>query len=397
MKKKLTALLLAGAAVMVMAAGCGKNSGSETATGDNSTENGTVDHVSLTVTQKDYSDLVTLGEYKGLEIDVKSADVTDAQMKEAKDSVIKSMTKPEQITDRVVADKDTIHLQYTGYLGDEAFKGGSTGESGTDYTIGGNYIKDLNDQLIGLECGKEYDLNCTFPETYETNKDLAGKEVVFKVKVDYIHGDDIVPEWNDELIKEYSKTYTNGEHNTVEEFEKYMKDTLHENNLQQQKELYEASLISTIIEACEISELPEDRVKEITDSYYNYYKYQYSMYAAMYGMDYETFLKAMDMTDDKLKEMCEEQGKYSTECIVVFSAIAAKEGIKVSEEEYNKMAAEELATGQTGYKTIAEMEEALTQEAIYEDFLNNKVLEFLEEQNTMEISEDTETEAGTEE
>lgn len=394
MKRKFTALLLAGAAVMVMAAGCGKSSGSETVTGDNPTENGTVDHVSLTVTQRDYSDLVTLGEYKGLEIDVKSADVTDAQLEEAKQSVIKTMTKPEQITDRVVADKDTIHLQYTGYLGDEAFSGGSTGEKGTDYTIGGNYIKDLNDQLIGLECGKDYDLNCTFPESY-SNKDLAGKEVVFKVKVDYIHGKDIVPEWNDELIKEYSETYAKGEHKTVEEFEKYMKDTLHENNLEQQAQLYQASLTSTIIEACEISELPEDRVKEITDSYYNYYKYQYTMYAAMYGTDYETLLKAMDMTEEKLKEMCEEQGRYSTECIVVFSAIAAKEGISVSEEEYNKMAAEELAASQAGYKTIAEMEAALTQEAIYEDFLNSKVMEFLEEQNTMTISDNTETEAST--
>ncbi|MCM1308956.1 MAG: FKBP-type peptidyl-prolyl cis-trans isomerase [Butyrivibrio sp.] len=390
MKKKLTALLLTGAAVMAIAAGCGKDASSENPSGADPTEQGTVDHVELTVTQRDYSDIVTLGEYKGLEIDVQSADVTDEQLEEAKKSVIASMTKPEQVTDRTVADEDTIHLQYTGYLDGEAFSGGSTGESGTDYTIGGGYIKDLNDQLIGLECGKEYDLDCTFPDDYH-NEDLAGKAVVFKVKVDYIHGEDIVPEWNDELVKEY----TNGEHTTVGDFEKYMRETLSENNLSQQAQLYEAGLTSTIVEACEISELPEDRVKEITDSYYNYYKYQYTMYAAMYGMEYEAFLKAMNLTDEQLKEMCEEQGKYSTECIVVFSAIAAKEGITVSEEEYNKMAAEELEVSQAGYKTIAEMEAALTQEAIYEDFLNSKIMDFLKEQNNMTISDSSETEAAT--
>lgn len=372
MKKKLTALLLVGAAVMVMAAGCGKSpSGFK---------------------QRDYSDLVTLGEYKGLEIDVKSADVTDKQFKEAKDSIIKNYTKPEQVTDRVVADKDTVHLQYTGYLDDKAFEGGSTGEKGTDYTIGGNYIKDLNDQLIGLECGKEYDLKCTFPEDYKPNKDLAGKEVVFKVKVDYIHGKDIVPEWNDELVKDYSK----GDYTTVEAFEKYMKETLHENNLAEQEQTYQAGLTSTIIENCEISKLPEDRVKEITDSYYDYYKYQYTMYAAMYGTDYETLLSSMDLTDAKLKEMCEEQGKYSAECIVVFNAIAAKEGITVSDEEYSSMAAEEVSKSQAGYKSIEEMENALTKESIYEDFLNGKVMDFLLEQNKMTISDETETETKSE-
>lgn len=374
MKKKLTALLLAFAAVMATAAGCGKSPSPSS------------------FEQRDYSDIVTLGEYKGLEIDVKSADVTDEQMKESRDSIIKSLTKPEHVTDRVTADKDTIHLQYTGYLDDKAFDGGSTGENGTDYTIGGNYIKDLNDQLIGLECGKEYDLNCTFPEDYKPNKDLAGKEVVFKVKVDYIHGKDIVPEWNDELVKEYSK----GDYTTVEAFEKYMEETLHENNLAQQEQLYQAGLTSTIIENCEISELPEDRIKEITDSYYNYYKYQYTMYAAMYGTDYETLLSSMDMTDEKLKEMCEEQGKYSTECIVVFNAIAVKEGITVSDEEYNKMAAEEVSKSQAGYKSVEEMEEALTKESIYEDFLNSKVMDFLIEQNKMTISDNTETKPETE-
>lgn len=395
MKKKLTALLLAGAAVMALTVGCGKDSGKETTTTENGTESGTVDHVTLNVKQRDYSDIVTLGEYKGLEIDVKPADVTDQQMDEARKSIIDSMTKPEQITDRVVADKDTIHLQYTGYLDGEAFQGGSTGENGTDYTVGGNYIKDLNDQLIGLECGKEYDLDCTFPEDFG-NETLNGKAVVFKVKVDYIHGDDIVPEWNDELIQTYSKEHTNGEHTTVEDFEKYMKETLYESNVSQQEQLYQANLTSTIIEACEISELPVDRVKEITDSYYNYYKSYYQMYAAMYQTDYETLLQMIGLTDQGLQEMCAEQAEYSAECIVVFSAIAAKEGITVSEEEYNKMAAEELAASQGGYATIAEMEEALTQEAMYEDFLNTKIMDFLKEQNTMAVSDEVEGEVTTE-
>lgn len=392
MKKKLMALLLAGITVTVMAVGCGKNNSSNTEneqTTEKATGDAAVDRVTLNVTQTDYSDIVTLGEYTGLEIDVEAADVTDKQMKEAKESIISSMTKPEQITDRVVKDGDTIHLQYTGYLDGEAFQGGSTGEKGTDYTIGGMYIKDLNDQLIGLECGKEYDLDCTFPEDYD-NEDVRGKAVVFKVTVDYIHGDDVVPEWDDDLIKEY----TDGDYTTVESFEKYMKDTLYESNVSQQDQLYESSLVATVVEGCEISELPEDELGEITDSYYDYYKYMYQMYAAMYQMEYDDFLALIGQTDEDLKAMCEEQAEYSLQCIVVMSTIAAKEGISVSEDEYNEKAAAMLE--QQGYSTIAQMEEALTQESIYEDFLNQKVVEFLKEKNQMIITDVVETDAATE-
>ena len=219
MKKKLVAIALTGVCVAAMAAGCGK--GSKTSETEGETVSMSAELESETVDFKvepvDYSQYIKLGEYTGLSIEVDPADVTDEQVEEIKNSILSSCATQEHVTDRTVADGDKIHLQYTGKLDGVPFEGGSTGESGTDYTIGGNYIKDLNDQLIGLECGKDYSLNCTFPEDYGKDE-LNGKEVVFEVKVDYIYGDDILPEWNDELINEY----TGGDYTTVADFEKYM-------------------------------------------------------------------------------------------------------------------------------------------------------------------------------
>ena len=160
MKKRIFSCVVAAAMAIVSFVGCSKEDESRKLS--------------------DYSAYVTLGEYKDLDIQVCTADVTDKQLEDAIKAIIKECTTKEELKEGVVGEKDSINLDFTGYLDGEAFENGSA--KGYDYTIDGGFIDDLNDQLVGLEVGKEYDLKCTFPKDYGVDK-LNGKEVVFKVKV----------------------------------------------------------------------------------------------------------------------------------------------------------------------------------------------------------------------
>ena len=373
MKLRKFAMLLMGVAAMGMVfAGCNKkNKGA----------------LSLT----DYSEYVTLGEYKGLNVEVTvSAEVTDKQVQDEIDAILSIYTTQEVLKEGTVKDKDKINLDYTGYLDGVAFEGGSTDGKGTDYTIGGNYIKDLNDQLIGLEVGKEYDLECTFPDNYG-KKELNGKTVVFKVKVNHIYGEDIVPAWDDELVK----TYTKGDFTTVDAFEKSLRASLAEENLANQQAAYEYALWAAVLENCTIKGYPEDVLTILTNDYYTYYKDYYTYIASYYGMDYNAYLAQFGVTDEQVKEDCVVSAKSELDYMMVASEIAKREKISMSQAEYDA----EISSIVAEY-TYASNDEFLKQYTnhpdnyLYESFIFDKMTDHLVEWNTMEYVEAT-TEAPT--
>ena len=92
------------------------------------------------------------------------------------------------LTSLTVADGDTINLDYVGYVDGVAFEGGDTEGNGTSLTIGsGSYIDDFETQLIGHNVGEEVDVVVTFPDVYQSNPDLAGKEATFKCTINGIY------------------------------------------------------------------------------------------------------------------------------------------------------------------------------------------------------------------
>lgn len=339
----------------------------------------------------DYSDYVTLGEYKDLDIEVGKADVTDKQIKDAIDEVIKKNTTKEEIKEGKVKDKDAINLDFTGYLDGEAFENGSA--KAYDYTIGGGFIEDLNDQLIGLEVGKEYDLDCTFPDDYGV-EELNGQDVVFKVKVNCIYGKDIVPEWNDELVKKASE----GEYTTVEAYEKYIKESIKAQNLESQKSEYEYELWAAIIKNCKRNGYPEEQLEKLYNEYYSYYNEYYSYIASYYGQSYEEYLKAMGTTDDKLKDNCMTSAKAELEYMMVAVEIAKVEDITITDEEYESIA--EGIVNEYGYDSIEKFEEEYASYGdnyLYESFIFDEVSVMLAEANNMvEVDKKTEDKEDTE-
>lgn len=389
MKRRVLALCLIGMLSVAAFTGCKDKDNNEETPAGTEQESATV----AAEPDKEYSEYVKLGEYKGMNIEVESVEKTDEELKESVDAYIQKLLESkgttEQITDRVVADGDKIHLQYTGLKDGVAFNGGSTGEAGVDYTIGGNYIEDLNDQLIGLECGKDYELECTFPEEYD-NADLAGQDVIFQVKVDYIYGETIVPEWTDEFISDY----TESEYTNTADYEKYVGEQIILSDEEEQKSSYQAKVWENILENSEILGYPQNKLNDTVDQYYEMYKAQYTSVAAQYSMTYEDFLALYQMTDESLKESCEEQARAELEYIMLAVLIADKEGIELSDDEYESMA-EEIAT-QYSYESIDEFEKDYGKDYIVESFIFKKVSDMLYENNTMVITEAAETETSNE-
>ena len=374
MKIRKIAMLLAGVAAMGMVfAGCNKkNEGA----------------MALT----DYSEYVTVGEYKGLNVEVTvSAEVTDKQVQDEIDAILTIYTTQEELKEGTVKDKDKINLDYVGYLDGVAFEGGSTDGKGTDYTIGGNYIKDLNDQLIGLEVGKEYDLECTFPTDYG-KEELNGKTVIFKVTVNCIYGKDIVPEWNDELVN----TYTKGEHTTVASFEAALRNSLAEQNLANQEAAYEYALWAAVLENCTIKSYPEETLAILTDDYYTYYKDYYTYIASYYGMGYDDYLKQFGVTDAEVKADCVASAKSEMDYMMVASEIAKKEKISMDQKEYDAEISSivEEYTYDSADKFMEQYSKH-PENYLYESFIFDKVTDYLKEQNKMEYVEATTSETTT--
>ena len=161
---------------------------------------------------------VELGDYKGLEVERMSTEVTeedvDARIKEQQEKLVEMVVKEEG----EVVEGDTVKIDFEGFVDGEAFEGGKA--EGFDLEIGsGAFIPGFEEQLVGLKAGEEKDVVVTFPEDYHA-KELEGKEATFKVTVHEIK-EKVYPELNDDLANEIDPAV-----NTVAELKEKTKETI---------------------------------------------------------------------------------------------------------------------------------------------------------------------------
>ena len=185
--KKFTAIFLA---LLMVLSGCGNGKK------ESETEPETL---SPLINIENIEEYVNLGTYLGVEAEKASAELTDKEIEDAINEVLDSYKDYEQIKEGVVAEGDTVGIDYVGKLDGQAFEGGT---GSYDLKIGSNsFIDGFEDGLIGVKIGETVDLNLTFPADYKS-ADLAGKAVVFTVTVKYKQGTEKVrPELNEEFAK----------------------------------------------------------------------------------------------------------------------------------------------------------------------------------------------------
>ena len=274
--------------------------------------------VTLTLVTDVYPE-VTLGQYKGLEVEKAEPVVTDAQVQAELDRMAENVSSTET-ADRPAEMGDTVNIDFEGFDNGVPFEGGK-GEN-HDLKLGsGSFVPGFEEQLVGMSAGEEKDINITFPEDY--HKDLAGKAVVFHVKVSEVK-ETKAPKVDDEFAKDVS------EFDTLDELKA---DIRAKAVAEQQKQLDSAFENAAVEKAAENTtvDMPEALVERELDTQMERFAYQlqmsgYSMeqYAKMMGGDVNTMRNAF-------RPVAEKQAKVS----VTLEKIVEVEGITVTEEEIN--------------------------------------------------------------
>lgn len=306
---------------------------------------------------------VTLGQYKGVEVDAIDVTVTDEDVENALKAEQKKQARTVEVTDRAVAADDTVTLDFEGFVDGVAFEGGK----GTDYplTIGsGSFIPGFEDALIGAEIGKEVDVNVTFPEEYQ-EASLAGKPAVFKCTVKAIKAQEL-PELNDEFASEVS------EFDTLADYKASIKADLEVKKISDAKAAKQDAVIDKIIEASSM-ELPEAYIKTEQRQMVN----EFAQRMQAQGLSMEQYMQFTGATVEKLLEQVKPQAESRIKSRLVLEAVAAAENITVSEDDYKA----ELKTMAEAYAIeedkIADMVGEEGKKQIEKDILVKKALEFV--------------------
>ena len=270
---------------------------------------------------------VKLGEYKGLEIEKKTYEVTEEDIQKQLESMQERNSRVE-VKDGAIENGDIAVIDYEGFIDGKAFEGGTS--QNYPLEIGSkSFIDNFEDQLVGLKAGDEKDVVVTFPEGYGKD-DLNGKEATFKVKVNEVKFKEL-PALDDEFAKEAT------EFETIADVKADIKKRLEEANAEKEKVETEEAAITALIEATTI-DLPQVMVEKEIDvmvkDLENRLKYQ--------GLTLEQYMQYTNNTEDKMREYMKENAERKVRADLAISEVAKAENITASEEEV-KAKAEEIA------------------------------------------------------
>ncbi len=272
--------------------------------------------VTLTLTTDTYPE-VTLGDYKGLEVEKAEATVTDAQVDAELDRMAQNVASTETV-ERAAEMGDTANIDFEGFDNGVPFNGGK-GEN-FDLKLGsGSFVPGFEEQVVGMSAGEEKDIDITFPEDYHA--ELAGKAVVFHVKCNKVTTTN-VPAIDDEFAKDVS------EFETLEELKTDIRAKALEKAQKQNDSAYEQAAVDKAAENTTV-DMPNALIEAELDTQMERFAYQLQMsgysveqYAKMMGGDLSTMRNAF-------RPAAEKQAKIN----VTLEKIAEVEGIEVTDED----------------------------------------------------------------
>lgn len=263
---------------------------------------------------------VKLGQYKGLQAPKTFNEVTDADIENELEPYIKRATRLVSV-ERPISMGDTAVIDFEGFDNGKPFEGGK----GTDYSLeigSGSFVPGFEDQLIGLSVGDEKDLDITFPEDYV--KDLAGKAVVFHVKVKEVKESQI-PEVDDEFAKDVS------EFETLADFKKDLGEKLKQRREAQAESAFESAVLEQLIDNLE-AEIPDGMVETQLDKVMD----EYAMRMQSQGMAMNDYLKMMGMTPEMMRASAKPSALRQVQLELALDAVAVAENMEITDEDCAK-------------------------------------------------------------
>lgn len=275
---------------------------------------------------------VTLGAYKGVEIEKVNMDVTDEEIEAEIKKVQEKNSRLIVVSDRPAQEGDVVTIDFEGFVDGVAFEGGK----GEDYdlTLGSHtFIDTFEDQLIGKNLADEIDVNVTFPADYG-KEDLAGKPALFKVEIKDIKFKEL-PAVDDEFAKDVS------EFDTLDEYKADIKSKLLTQKEQNGKREKENKVLAKVIENATI-DVPKVMVEEQADQMVQ----DYSNRLSQQGLPFDMYLQYVGQTKEEFKASFMPQSEFNIKARLVLEAVGNTEDFEVTEQDIDA----ELDKMATAYK-----------------------------------------------
>ena len=264
---------------------------------------------------------VTLGQYKGLEIEEPESAVTDADV-EAHLREEQEKNARFADVDRAVENGDRVTLDYSGSVDGVKFDGG-TAEDQVLMIGSGTFIPGFEEQMIGMKAGEEKDLHVTFPEEYHA-KELAGKEAVFHVVCKQVQIKEL-PALDDEFAKDIS------EFDTLDELKEDTRKKLQEAADKNKATIIENEALKAACRNASV-EIPECMITRQVD----YMVQEIAYRLAMSGMKLEDYLKYTGSSLEQMRKEFHDEARDRVELQLVVAAVSRAEALTCSEEELDK-------------------------------------------------------------
>lgn len=264
--------------------------------------------------------VVKLGQYKGIETEKTVNNVTDEMVDAELGNRRSALARSVNVDDRPVQDGDTVVIDFAGFLGDDQFEGG-TAENYSLKIGSQTFIPGFEEQITGMKIDDERDISVTFPEDYQA-ENLAGKDVVFKIKLHSISFDEL-PELDDAFAQDTS------DFDTLDELKADIRRELEERAEASAQNTVIDAVVKAVIDNAEV-DIHDDIINLEIDDQIQRFEQQLKSF----GADLEGYLSHSNLTMDDLRREYYEGAKRNLKAQYVLLAIIDAEKIEPTEEDY---------------------------------------------------------------
>ena len=306
---------------------------------------------------------VTLGDYKGIEVEKKTVKVMAADVNAEIDKVREQNSRMITVENRGIKKDDTAVIDFEGFVDGEPFQGGK----GEDYSLvigSHSFIDTFEDQLVGKKAGEEVDVNVTFPEEYH-EASLKGKPALFKVTVKEIKKKEL-PKLDDEFASVVS------EFDTLIEYKASVKKNLTERRKEEAKREKENEVVEKVVENITV-ELPEPMVDEQTQQMIQ----EFAGRLSSQGLSFDQYMQMTGMTVDALMGQMKPEAEKRIRTRLALEAIVDAEKIKATAKDIDKEIENMANMYQMEVDKIKEMIGDAEKEQIGKDLAVQKAVDFV--------------------
>jgi trigger factor len=305
---------------------------------------------------------VTIKNYLGVEVDYKVAEVSEDDIAgKLKEMQLRS-ARIIDVEDRGAEMGDTVTFNFKGFCEGEAFKGGEAENFNLELGSG-RFIPGFEEQICGKNIGEDFDVNVTFPEEYQA-KELAGKDAIFKCKINGIKGRETV-ELDDEFAKDVS------EHDTIEELKTEIKEKLAEENERAADLEFESALSEKLIDLVE-ADIPAVMFESRIDDMVRDWEFKNQQQ----GMNVQAYLQYSNQNMEQFRDMFREMAEKQVKMRLALEKISDLEKVEVEkervEEEFEKL---------SGYyrMSVDKVKELIEYKALERDLKAEKAMNIVKE------------------